>query len=332
MRAVPRRRAAALARAPRPLGRTGAAAAAARDRRAHARAELGRAVGAPAVRRPRPPGRRHLPRADVRRRDAAGRGRRPGGRAHHRPHPARRPRGDPGDRGDGARRRGGRRGAHLAGALPLLRRGPAPLRLRHHPGRQRRPADRARATCPRPCWAASRAGRRATAARSGSSPTAPCWWPRATAATAAAAASPTSLAGKLLRIDPFGRPAPGTPDPASPVVGSGLHAPGRRLRGRGDRRQLGHRPGRPARRPAGRAARCRAGPERGRRPGLDVARATRGRRVRGAARHARRRAPGLERDVRPAPHAPGRRSSARRRRCWRAPTGGSPAPTSPPTA
>lgn len=42
----------------------------------------------------------------------------------------------------------------------------------------------------------------------------------------AAAAAPGTLAGKLLRVDPFGRPARGTPDPASPVVGSGLHAPG----------------------------------------------------------------------------------------------------------
>ncbi|GLZ47896.1 glucose dehydrogenase [Actinomycetospora sp. NBRC 106375] len=46
------------------------------------------------------------------------------------------------------------------------------------------------------------------------------------AGNAAAAAAPTSLAGKLLRIDPFGRPVPGTPNPASPVVGSGLHSPG----------------------------------------------------------------------------------------------------------
>ena len=30
----------------------------------------------------------------------------------------------------------------------------------------------------------------------------------------------------MLRIDPFGRPAPGNPDPTSPVVGSGLHSPG----------------------------------------------------------------------------------------------------------
>ncbi len=36
---------------------------------------------------------------------------------------------------------------------------------------------------------------------------------------------PTSLAGKVLRIDGFGDPASDNPDPASPVVASGLAAP-----------------------------------------------------------------------------------------------------------
>ena len=174
-------------------------------------------------------------------------------------------------------------------------------------------------TCPRPCWAASRAGRRATAARSGSSPTAPCSWPRATAATGRRRPRPprwpaSSCASTRSGDRPRARRTRRRRGGQRPARAR------RRARGRGDRRQLGHRPGRPARRPAGRAARGRAGPERSRRPGLDVARATGSGRVRRAAGHARRRAPGLERDASScAPH-PRAGSSARRRRCWRAPT------------
>jgi glucose/arabinose dehydrogenase len=47
-------------------------------------------------------------------------------------------------------------------------------------------------------------------------------------ATGAAGLSPDAawLAGKLLRIDTLGRPAPDNPDPTSPVYSSGLRAPG----------------------------------------------------------------------------------------------------------
>lgn len=42
----------------------------------------------------------------------------------------------------------------------------------------------------------------------------------------AGGAPPESLAGKVLRIDTLGRPASTNPDPASPIVSSGLAAPG----------------------------------------------------------------------------------------------------------
>jgi glucose/arabinose dehydrogenase len=46
------------------------------------------------------------------------------------------------------------------------------------------------------------------------------------AGNAAAAADPNSLAGKVLRIDTAGNPAPGNPTPGSRVYASGLHSPG----------------------------------------------------------------------------------------------------------
>ena len=43
--------------------------------------------------------------------------------------------------------------------------------------------------------------------------------------SAGTAPDPASLAGKLLRIDTLGRPAPDNPDPATPILASGLQAP-----------------------------------------------------------------------------------------------------------
>lgn len=46
------------------------------------------------------------------------------------------------------------------------------------------------------------------------------------AGDASAGADPASLAGKVLRVDSFGKPAADNPNPASPIFADGLHAPG----------------------------------------------------------------------------------------------------------
>ncbi len=152
---------------------------------------------------PDPAGRRHLPRADVRGRDAAGRGRRPGRRAHHRPHPARRPRETPETvatvpvdaAGDGGLTSLALSPSYaedqLVYAYATTPGGNAVLRIA--------PGD-----VPKTVLGGIPRGASGNSGAVGVEPDGTLLVATGDGGDRAAAASPTSLAGKLLRIDPFG--------------------------------------------------------------------------------------------------------------------------------
>ena len=199
------------------------AAGAARGSRT-SRPQPGAPQGAHGLHRSGPAGRRDLPGSRVRDRGAARRDFRPRRRARHGPRPARAARTDPPqlvatipvDPTGG----GGLTGLVLS---PALRRGPARLRLRHHPARTTGWCASPAASRPKPVLTGIPRGATATAGRWASTPRARCWSPPGT--PGAAQRRPARSPARCCASTRSGARRPGNPDPASPIYSSGLRAP-----------------------------------------------------------------------------------------------------------